>query len=282
MLKRLLIVTVLIFPSLTLGQNQSLKRLFPFSKNYDSTRTIIMQCEKPENLERYPSHLMTPFQVWLTNLPLMPQGTPVTDWRGKIVRETDTDGIIDFPITSKYETDADILLLLALNFFSLDSTIYRFNIVLDKKDTINYSKWLERDYQGSPGQEISFTVRSKPKIDNRREFQNYVDFVTEHFGEQSIPLNTEVVPHNHLKPGNMFVQFKDDSMKVVSHVALVLDVCRNPAKQMSVLVAYGGDPAHSLVVPNAFGEADAKWFSVGELVEFLKPYGEGFFYRYTN
>ncbi len=282
MLKRLLIVTLLLIPALSFGQSKSIKQFYPFATSYDSTRTILMLCEKPEQTTRYPSHLMTPFQVWLTNLPLLPEGSPVTDWQGNVIKKVKTDGIIDYPITSKYQTDADILVMLALNFFSLDSTIYGFNVVLDRRDTVNYSKWLIRDYHGGQGESITYTERDTPKTDNRKEFEKYLDFVTRHFDEQTVMLNAAVVPHNHIKPGNMYVQFSDDSLKVVSHVALVLDVVRNPGKQLSVLVAYGGNPAQSFVVPNIYGETDAKWFTVPELVEFMKQYGEGFFYRYTN
>jgi len=282
MLLRLLIIALLTVPASVFGQAQSLNSFFPFAEEYDSTRTIVMLCEEPENLERYPSHLMTPFQVWMTNLPLRPKGTPITDWRGEIIEETVLDGVIDFPIKSQYQTDADILILLALNFFSLDSTIYHFDITLTESDTVNYSKWLERDYEIASDGKISFVIRTDPKSDNRSEFQNYLNFVARAFDNESILLNAEVVAHNRVKPGNLYIQFSDDSLQVVSHVSLVLDVCRNAAKQLSVLVAYGGDPAQSLVVPYAYGASEAKWFGVDELVEHLKPHGKGFFYRYRN
>ncbi len=279
---RLFILLVLLLPAGTIAQTGAYSDFFPFARHFDSSNTIILQCAKPDKLEQYPGQKMTPFQAWMTNLPLMPKNTPIKDWQGKIVAEAETDGIIDIPVDKPYVTDADLLVYLALNFFQFDSTIYRFNIVLTPKDTINYSHWLTRDYSGSKSGKISYKESGRKNVDNYQQFQQYLDFVLKHYDNNSVPLNSRVIIHNEIKPGNYYVQFSDDSLKIVSRVTVVLDVCYDRGRQPHILTAYGGNPAHSFVVPSAFGEPESKWLRVEDFVRGQEKYGRGFFYRFSN
>ncbi len=259
------------------------KELFPFATEFDSKRSLVVLCPTPQGFDRFPTSSMTPFQAWLTNLPLLPQGRSAVGWKGNKLTGNDwsKDGVIDIPVTSPDITDADILPLLALNFFVLDSTIYTFRIMLTEKDTLSYGRWLEGEYSGDIKSGFKY-IRGERKTDTGEEFRRYLAFVTRHFDNKMLMKNAEPITHIRIRPGNMYIQFKPDDPDSVGHTTLILDVCRNVGSEIKVLAAMGGNPAQSLIVPRVWEAPEKKWFTIDELVAFLRPHGTGFFYRYTN
>jgi len=53
-------------------------------------------------------------------------------------------------------------------------------------------------------------------------------------------------------------------------------------KPRKMLVAYGGNPAQSVVLPNAGMTTEARWLTLDELREHLKEYGMGYIYRWKE
>ncbi len=256
---------------------------FPFAQYNDPNLSLITQVPNPVGYNRYSSNKITLFQHWLSNLPLMPPGTPALNWKGKKVAKADTlNRVIDMNIDSKYITDADILVLLAMHSFRLQGTLDSLNIILNKNLVVNYQSWLRGKYIDEPDKDIYFRSEGLSRVDTEEEFQNYVKFVTKYFDTKSLRRNVEHTNSNVFKASNVFIQFKLDDPDSIGHTAVILDVAVAKDQPRKMLVAYGGNPAQSIVIPTTGNETDGNWFTLDELREHLKEFGMGYIYRWKQ
>ncbi len=256
---------------------------FPFAQYNDPNLSLITQVPNPAGYERYSSDRLSLFQHWLSNLPLTPQGTPVLNWKGKKIAKADTlNRVIDMNIDSKYITDADILVLLAMHSFRLQGTLDSFNIILNKNLVVNYRSWLQGKYIDEKDKDMYFKNEGLSRLDTDEEFQNYVKFVTKYFDTKSLRKNVEHTNSNFAKATNVFIQFRDDDPDSIGHSAVILDVAVAEYQPRKMLVAFGGNPAQSIVVPTSGKETDGSWFTLDELREHLKEFGMGYIYRWKQ
>ena len=94
------LILIMFFPLVLLSEEKEID-MFPFAEDYNPERSLIQVIATPQGYERYPIDKMTPYQVWLSNLPLKPKGSPVLSWDGDTLETPDEScGVIDLPITS--------------------------------------------------------------------------------------------------------------------------------------------------------------------------------------
>ena len=258
---------------------------FPFSQYNDPKLSLINVVSNPEGYERYPSKRLTLYQHWLSNLPLKPKNTPVLNWKGEIISKADTlNGIMDINMDSKYITDADIPVLLIMHFYRLQGKLEEFNINLKDNLVVNYKDWLRGKYIDEKDRDVYFRNEGLRRIDTDEEFENYIDFVTKIFDTKALRKNVEHVDSRAAKASHMFIQFREDDPDSVGHTAIVLDIAvliDNPRK---MLIAHGGNPAQSVVVPRAGYTVGDQWYTLEELREGkeFKKYGMGYMYRWKE
>ncbi len=260
------------------GANQ-----FPFAQYNAQELSLITQISNPAGYERYPSKKLTLYQIWLSNLPLMPSETPVLNWKGKTISEPDTlNRILDMNIDSKYITDADIPVLLLMHFFHLQGKLERFNITLKKDLVVNYKDWLRGKYIDEKDRDIYLKNEGLSRVDSDEEFQKYVEFVTKNFDTKSLRMNVEHTDSRAFEPSHMFIQFAEDDPDSIGHTSVVLDMALAEYKPRKMLVAYGGNPAQSVVLPRVGMSNESRWITLDEIREYLKEYGPGYMYRWRE
>jgi hypothetical protein len=284
MTKKIMVISIIVI-SITAALNaqtsEELVNFYPFAQEYDEERSLIWIADTPEGYERFPQDVMTLFQVWLTNIPLLPSGSEVKDWQGNAIGQADSSlGILDLKIDKPYCTDVDFPIILYLHYFNLAGTLEKVRILITRTDTLTYEKWLNGECTYNKKDGFTYTP-GKTRVASQKEFQGYLDFVTKHLDAYMLARNVRLIKDKKVRPGNMYIQTKGDS-RTISHVAMILDICRVNRIEYKVLVAYGGDPAQSIVVPRAWESAERKWMTIPELREHLKEFGSGSFYRFTN
>ncbi len=256
---------------------------FPFAQYNDPKLSLVIQVSNPAGYERYPSDRLTMYQLWLSNLPLMPPRTPVLNWKGKTISKPDTlNRILDMNIESKYITDADIPVLLLMHFAHLQGKLEGFNITLEKKLVVNYKDWLRGKYIEDKDRDIYFKNEGLSRVDSDEEFQKYIEFVTKIFDTKSLRMNVERTDSRVFRSSHMLIQFKEDDPDSIGHTSVILDMAFAEYKPRKMLVAYGGNPAQSVVLPNAGMSTESRWLTLDELREHLEEYGIGNVYRWKE
>lgn len=284
-IKLLICLAFLLFAAtISYGQETpDAKKPFPFAQYNQPGLSLVNRVANPDGYTRYPTERLTLYQLWLSNLPLTPPGTPVLNWKGKKISKPDTlNGILDMNINSKYKTDADIPVMLLLHFFRLQGNVEKFNIILKKNVVVNYGDWLRGKYIDEKDREIYFRNEGLRRVDSDEEFQQFINFVTKYFDTKSLRMNVEHSDSRVLEPSHMFIQFKDDDPDSIGHTAVVLDIATAEYKPRKFLVAMGGNPAQSIVVPNIGITNEKRWFTLDKLKEYLDEYGIGHIYRWKE
>lgn len=283
---KLLIFLIILLASgiISFAQNaQQNSEPFPFAQYNDPNLSLITQVPNPVGYDRYSSDRLSLFQHWLSNLPLMPPGTPVLNWKGKKVAKADTlNRVIDMNIDSKYITDADILVLFAMYSFRLQGILDSFNIILNENLVVNYKSWLQGKYIDEKDKDIYLRNEGLSRLDTDEEFQNYVKFVTKYFDTKSLRKNVEHTNSNFAKATNVFIQFRDDDPDSIGHSAVILDIAVAEYQPRKMLIAHGSNPAQSIVIPTTGKETDGNWFTLDELREHFKEFGMGYIYRWKQ
>ncbi len=286
MKKGILIITasILGLSLAVFSQNiQTGSKAFPFAQLNDPKLSIISIIKNPEGYARLPEDQLTQYQMWLSNLPLLPQGNRITDWKGKTIAPPDTiSGIVDMKINSEYITDADIPVLLLMHYFRLQGYLDKLDIKLSKTLTVNYKDWLRGKFIDDKEKGLYFRNDGVTRKDSDEEFYAYIDFITKYMDVKALRLNVKHTDDRFLEPSHILIQFKDDDPDSIGHVAIALDIAYAEQKERKLLYAYGGNPAQSVIVPNAFRTSDAMWFTRDEIREYFKEYGMGYFYRWAN
>ncbi|MCP4706139.1 MAG: DUF4846 domain-containing protein [candidate division Zixibacteria bacterium] len=257
---------------------------FPFAQYNEPSLSLVNQISNPNGYNRLPSKKLTLYQHWLTNMPLKPKGTPSTNWKGKKISKADTlNRIVDIDVNSKYITDADIPVLLLLHFFRMQGNVDEFNVRLKKQLSVNYKKWRQGEYIDEKGKDIYYKPSGMSRADTDEEFLMFLDFITKYFDTKSLRLNVEHTDSRVFKPSHMLIQYKEDDPDSVGHVSVILDAAVNDDYEArKMLIAYGGNPAQSVVVPNNPYDTGNKWFTLDEIREHLLEYGMGYVYRWVN
>jgi len=278
----LLIFLLTIGSIISAQETEQIKNPFPFAQYNNPKMSLISQVANPEGYDRYPADKLTMFQLWLSNLPLMPKETPVLNWKGKKIAEADEHNrILDMKIESKYITDADIPVLFLMHFFRMQGKLDKFKIVLKKNFTVNYSDWLKGEYVDEKNRGLYFRNKGLSRVDSDEEFQKYVEFVVKYFDTKSLRMNVSHADSRVFQPSHMYIQFKENDPDSIGHTAVILDIAFAEYKPRKMLVAYGGNPAQSVVVPN-IGKLgiNGGWLTFEELREHLKEFGGGYIYRW--
>lgn len=256
-------------------------KLFPFAQYNDPTLSLISQVDNPAEYRRYNSDNLTVFQHWLSNLPLMPPKTPVLNWKGKIISKADTlNRVVDMNIESEYVTDADIPVLLLMHFFRLQGKLEDFKIILKENLVVKYRDWLRGKYIDEEKRAIYFRNEGISRADSDEEFQKYIEFVTEHFDIKSLRMNVKHVDSRVFRPSQILLHYDVENPDKIGHAAIILDVAIGKKLPRKMLIAYGGNPAQSVIIPNSGKARDGRWFSLDEIREHLNEYGLGYIYRW--
>lgn len=256
--------------------------IYPFSMSYDSSLNLMTVVSEPPGFTRYPDAKVTPFQLWLTNLPLLPLNIAVARWDGQIIMRADsTGGVIDFGVGSENQKDADIPLQLLLEYLRVRGSLGNYPIIIRRGDTLTYNKWLNGIYSNGPRNELFYTPGEKREA-SEMEYYRYLQLIITENDGKSLIKNLIPVDDNNIAPGTIFVQFRKDVPDSTGHTAVILDVCTNPKGELRILAGWGGDPAQSFFVARPLPISDRVWFTLEEFKQRLQKYGEGNFYRFPN
>lgn len=279
-MKKIVIASFLLFmatASSTFSQTPSV--LYPFSMEYNPDRTLI-RIDTPEGFDRYPIKNMDMFQAWLTNLPLCPTGRRVARWDNQAIMNADSvTAVIDFGVETSNQRDADIPLQLMMEFLRASNKLGDFPIILNQGDTVAYDKWLNGEYYYNSAQKLAYKDGPKREATDQ-EYYRYLQFVITQNDNKSLRRNLVPIAESEIIPGSIYIQFQKNAPDSSGHAAVILDVCANKNGETLYLAGWGGNPAHAFYVARPWPITKQTWFSLAELKQQLKEYGDGSFYRF--
>ncbi len=198
------------------------------------------------------------FEVYLRRLPLMPEGSPVLDYRGRVFKKaTDSTvaAVVDMDIRGrKLEQCMDIL----LRFYSgyLMETGQRDKILFPLPDglRLSWKDWSDGFRPQFKGTHFSLRKTSAPD-DSPHNFKKYLNTIYNASGSQTFFHFYAPVPLQDMRIGD-FITRKQRR----GHAVLIVDMVENAQGDKQIMVGQGDTPACSFyILRNTNG---SPWFPV--------------------
>lgn len=199
------------------------------------------------------------FGEFLRTLPLAPVGTKVVTFEGKPLyphgEHPRIAAVVDIDVGDKdLQQCADAILRMH----------GEWQYGLGKKPTYRalagvampYAEWVRGSRAVAEGNKLSWAPIATPQADDHALFRKYLDVVFTWANTTSIERDSKAVPIAELAAGDFFVL----TGSPVGHGVLVLDVAKNDAGELALLLGQSYMPAQSFHVLKS--ATDATWFRV--------------------
>ena len=258
-----------------------LKR-YPYMTYRGAALTFDSEFEWPEGYDRLDSTQLSPYQYWISFVPLWNPARPVGATKvGILYKPEQISRPINLPWRSARFVDYTIPIQLMAEYDIATSTPFDFSIIQTKGVELDFKKYLEGDIIFNAHDSLYFTpTKEKRKADND-EFNKFFGLVTERSSYSSLVANCKPVADTNLRPGDMYIAHNDDGLK--GKVYIVMCVIQNKAGDRKYIVATGGTDPCDFYIPLFNDRKDYPWISLGQLKGLIPDeYPTKGFYRFSN
>jgi Domain of unknown function (4846) len=199
------------------------------------------------------------FGAFLRALPLLPAGSPVVDYRDRLVRAGDDPriaAVVDIDIgTSDLQQCADAVLRMNAEWrYSRGERDMTYPV--SSGAMLSYPRYLAGERAFASGNKLLTQPSAARMGEDHRAFRGYLDEVFTWANTTSLEREGAPVPFAELRPGDFFVMLE----RPYGHAVLVLDVARNATGDVAMLLGQSYMPAQSFQVLRPFGQR--AWFVV--------------------
>jgi hypothetical protein len=209
------------------------------------------------------------FGEFLRTLPLMPEGSPVVDFRGRPLHDRgghpNIVAVADLDVGSKdLQHCADVIIRLHAEWrYGRGERDLTYRAVSGQ--ALSYRAYLAGDRSAIDGKSLVFRRTAAARKDEHAHFREWLDDVFAWAGTASLERDGKKVPASSgIEPGDFFVM----SGNPYGHAVLVLDVARDDRGRTALLLGQSYMPAQTFQIlrPDG-GDADAApgpWFILDE------------------
>jgi len=187
------------------------------------------------------------FGAFLRGLPLAPAGTPVVDYRGRVVLQGDDSNlaaVVDIDVGgADLQQCADSILRLDAE-WRYGRGDHKIAYPIASGAVLAYSKYLAGERAIPAGRDLLLRRAAAPSADDHRALRSYLDEVFTWANTRSLEHEGAAVPYAEVRPGDYFVS----PGQPFGHAVLVLDVARDTTGHVALLLGQGFMPAQSFHV----------------------------------
>ncbi len=218
-----------------------------FNEGREQLETILQRFDPPPGYSRVPLKHRS-FGTWLRNMPVLPDSSPVLDFRGRIRVAADDSSlaaVVAVRIRSRgLDQCMDILMRLYTGF------LYERNeenaIVWPLPDGLPFSwtKWKE-GYRPRIAGSRFYLDKTAGGHSRSRHFERYLRTIFDYTGTQAFYHYYRDIPADSVRPGDFFVKKGRNG-----HAVLVVDMVENGRGRQRALIGQGDTPACQFYILN--------------------------------
>lgn len=180
------------------------------------------------------------FGEWLRGLPLLPEGTPVKDYLGRVkvpAGDSTLAAVVDYDISGKkLEQCMDIILRFRAEYL-LAKGESGISFFLPVNYKLNWYDWARGLRQVFHGINIRLVQTEEPDS-SRTAFDNYLKEIFYYSGTQTAYFNYPKIEAENIQGGDFVVKKGKKG-----HAILILDLAVNAAGEKIALIGHGDTPA---------------------------------------
>lgn len=224
---------------------------------------ISIRLQPPEGFQRTPV-LPCSYELWLRNLPLLPEKSPVKDYLGRIKNvpnDTTIAAVIDYDIQGKkLEQCMDIIIRLRADFLKLRNRENEIAFYLPIDFLLKWRDWKQGFRPLFQGIRLNL-IQNSPPDSSEKSFEDYLWTLFYHS-------NTQTAYFNYPKIALKDIQIGDFIVKKGSrgHAVLIVDLAVDRDGNKIALIGQGDTPARQFHILN-FRKHHA-WFPIDPAREY--------------
>jgi hypothetical protein len=197
------------------------------------------------------------FGAFLRSLPVEPAGTPVVDYRGRVVLAGDDPNlaaVVDIDVgKADLQQCADAVLRMDAE-WRYGRGDHHMAYPTASGTVVAYDRYLAGERAVASGNRLSLQPTAGRMTDGHRALRSYLDEVFTWANTTSLAREGAEIPYSEVRPGDYFVS----SNGRVGHAVLVLDVAHDTAGHVALLLGQSYMPAQSFQVLRPSGRS--AWF----------------------
>jgi hypothetical protein len=222
-----------------------------------SYNAIESRFDVPDGFHRIKVHPES-YANWLRNLPLLPQGSPVLDYRGKeklSANDTTLAAIIDYNIHGKkLEQCMDIIIRFRAEYLFSKHQYSDIQFYLPGNYTLTWTDWMNGFRPHYKGIQVTL-IKTHPVDSSRTSFDQYLTEIFYHSYTQTAYYAYRPIKPDDIQIGDFFVKKGKKG-----HAVLVVDLAEDDHGNRIALIGHGDTPARQFHILNY--KKDQPWVSL--------------------
>lgn len=252
---------------------------YPYMKYRGRLWSIESEFTWPEGFRRLDSASLSPFQYWVSHLPLWHQQTGVASLeRGDVYRADQISRAVHLPWRTSRLTDYAIPLQVLAEYVLAHGLEDRWQVLPRGGDTITYDRHLANGVVFDAHGNLKFRP-SEPRIADSLEFNKFFNIIATNSNYSSLAANADSVSESDLRPGDLLISRNDSGNR--GRVYMILLVAQDDAGEKRYIVGTGcSDFGCDFHIPLFHADRTNPWLTLDELKALAPPdFARAGFYR---
>jgi len=252
MLVSLLIALLLPTPAVADG------KAYPWPRRAASYESLEERIKVPDGFSRVEATAGS-YAQWLRRLPLLPAGTPVKSYKGRIIVGKDDSrmaAVVDLDVGRRDRQQcADTIMRLRGEYLQSRGKGDRARFRWTGGKRFSYKKWRQGIRPVKKGDRWKGFTKKARACRGRRCMRRYLEFLFIWTGTMHLQQEPRVKEPARVRAGDFFIQGGSPG-----HTVVILDLARGPAGELRALIGQGFMPAQDLHVMR--GADGSPWFKL--------------------
>ena len=251
---------------------------YPFIQYKGIVFSFENQFDWPGGFSRIDSAKLTPFQFWVSNLPLWFKERPVGSLKhGEVYKADSVSRVVHLPWRALDFSDRIIPLQLMADYLFIKGMDDQMNTITPSGDTLTFDRFLSGTVTYGSRGEIHWTL-SPRRAPSEDEYDRYFALIVSNTDYRSLLRNCEPVADSALLPGDIYVNC--DSNGVKGRVAITLVTIQNANGNRLYIFGTGCPDECDFHIPLFNNRRDYPWTTADEVAKLMgPPKGISGFYR---
>lgn len=250
---------------------------YPYLTPGDLVRTFESEFTWPEGFHRPKVDKLTPFQEWISHIPLWDDGKSVySATTGTLLKREQISRSIRYPWRTGRFRDCIIPVQLLADFKFWAGKPQDLAFVTKMGDTVTYKKFLQSEISYDPYLRINFTPAEK-REPSEKEFNGFFDLCAFNSDYASLEKQCDPINASNLLPGDLYVG--RDTVGRSGKVYVILLVAGNDRGEFRYIVGTGCDEPCDFYIPLFHDNRANPWLTPDELNALITGYPVVGFHR---
>lgn len=230
------------------------KKMYPWERRAAGYSPLVSRLAPPTGFIRVTANRGS-YAHWLRHLPLLPQGTPVRSYRGRVILPADHKAlaaVVDLSLSKRDRQQcADTIMRLRGEYLYQRGKASQLRFRWAGGKRFGYAQWSKGLRPKKQGRKWAFVQSARPGR-GYRNLRRYLEFIFSWTGTLHMAGEPRVKAAK-IQPGDFFIQGGSPG-----HVVLVMDMARDAGGRVKLMVGQGFMPAQDLHVLRAAN--GSPWF----------------------